>query len=93
MNTKKKLHEIAVIGLGYVGLPLAIRFSQEGFKTIGFDVDSEKIRLLNKGGSYIRHILEEDISEMLENGFTATEDFNQISNVDVIIICVESFLI
>jgi len=80
--------KIGVIGLGYVGLPLSIRFSEESFKTIGFDVDSEKIRLLNKGRSYIKHILEEDISEMLENGFTATEDFNQISNVDVIIICV-----
>ena len=79
---------IAVIGLGYVGLPLSIRFSEEGFKVVGFDIDKEKVDLLNSGKSYIKHIKEDDITVMSKNGFTATIDFSQITNVDVIIICV-----
>ena len=79
---------IGVIGLGYVGLPLTIRFSEEGFKTIGFDIDHEKVSMLNDGRSYIKHIKEDDISAMSNNGFTATTDFSEITNVDVIIICV-----
>jgi UDP-N-acetyl-D-glucosamine dehydrogenase len=79
---------IGIIGLGYVGLPLAVRFSEESFNTIGFDIDKEKVDLLNKGKSYIKHIAEDDIAVMSNNGFTATTDFSQISNVDVIIICV-----
>jgi len=77
-----------VIGLGYVGLPLAIRFSEEGFKVIGFDIDKEKVELLNKGKSYIKHIKEDNIAAMSNNGFTATTEFDEITNVDVIIICV-----
>jgi UDP-N-acetyl-D-glucosamine dehydrogenase len=84
-NRKSK---IGIIGLGYVGLPLTIRFSEEGFKTIGFDIDEEKVKLLNSGKSYINHIKEADISAMANNGFTATTDFNEIANVNVIIICV-----
>jgi len=80
--------KIAIIGLGYIGLPLVIRFSQEGFQTMGFDIDKEKVDLLNSGKSYIKHIYAEDISTMANNGFTATTDFGEISNVDVIIICV-----
>jgi len=79
---------IAIIGLGYVGLPLAIRFSEEGFKTIGFDIDHEKVSMLNDGRSYIKHIKEADISKMANNGFIATTDFSEISKVDAIIICV-----
>ena len=79
---------IAIIGLGYVGLPLAIRFAQEGFKTIGFDIDKEKINMLNSGKSYIKHIKEDSIASMANNGFTATADFGEITSVDVIIICV-----
>ena len=79
---------IAIIGLGYVGLPLAIRFSEEGFKAIGFDIDHEKVSMLNDGRSYIKHIKEADISKMVNSGSTATTDFSEISKVDVIIICV-----
>ena len=79
---------IAIIGLGYVGLPLAIRFSEKGFPVIGFDIDKEKVKLLNSGKSYIKHIKEDDITARTKNGFTATIDFSQITNVDVIIICV-----
>ncbi len=79
---------IGIIGLGYVGLPLAIRFSEEGYKTIGFDIDHEKVSMLNDGISYIKHIKEADISKMANNGSIATTDFSEISKVDVIIICV-----
>jgi UDP-N-acetyl-D-glucosamine dehydrogenase len=80
--------KIAIIGLGYIGLPLAIRFSQEGFKTVGFDIDKEKVKMLNDGKSYIKHIKNDDISGIANNGFTATTNFSEISNVDAIIICV-----
>ena len=79
---------IAVIGLGYVGLPLSIRFSEEAFKVVGFDIDKEKVDLLNSGKSYIKHIKEDDITAMSANGFKATSDFSKIAEVDVIIICV-----
>jgi len=79
---------IGIIGLGYVGLPLAIRFSEEGFKVVGFDIDKEKVNLLNSGKSYIKHIKEGAISAMSNNGFKATADFSEITNVNVIIICV-----
>ena len=79
---------VGIIGLGYVGLPLAIRFSEEGFKTIGLDIDTEKIDKLNRGESYIRHIDLEKIINTVKNGFTATNKFNEIANIDVILICV-----
>jgi UDP-N-acetyl-D-glucosamine dehydrogenase len=90
LHRRVKNHKstIGIIGLGYVGLPLSIRFSEEGFKVIGFDIDKEKVDLLNSGKSYIKHIKEDDITAMSKNGFTATIDFSQITNVDVIIICV-----
>ena len=79
---------VAIIGLGYVGLPLVIRFSQEGFSVTGFDIDEEKVKLLNAGKSYIKHIKADDIAAMSANGFKATSDFSKIAEVDVIIICV-----
>lgn len=87
-NIKNHQSIIAVIGLGYVGLPLVIRFSEEGFKTIGFDIDEDKVKKLNAGETYIKHIPEEKIAAVVKNGFKATSDFSQISNVDAIIICV-----
>jgi UDP-N-acetyl-D-glucosamine dehydrogenase len=90
LKSRIKNHKsiIGVLGLGYVGLPLVIRFSEEGFKVVGFDIDKEKVNLLNSGKSYIKHIKEDDISTMSNNGFSATTDFSEITNVDVIIICV-----
>ena len=79
---------IAIIGLGYVGLPLVIRFSEEGFKTVGFDVDGYKTEMLNAGKSYIKHIHPEKIRLALNNGFRATTDFSEIENVNVILMCV-----
>ena len=67
---------------------MVIRFAQEGFPVVGFDIDDDKVKLLNAGKSYMKHIDEKAIASMVENGFTATSDFSQIATVDVIIICV-----
>jgi len=92
INLKSRIQNrqstIGVLGLGYVGLPLAIRFSEEGFQTIGFDIDAEKVKLLNSGKSYIKHINADAISAIANDGFKATSDFIKIAEVDVIIICV-----
>ena len=85
---KQKNATIGIIGLGYVGLPLAIRFSEEEFKVIGFDIDDVKVNLLNNQESYIKHIKEDDISAMFDQGFMATTDFANISDIDAILICV-----
>ena len=85
---KQKNATIGIIGLGYVGLPLAIRFSEEGFRVVGFDIDDSKVKMLNNGKSYIKHIYEDDISGMIEQGFIATIDFVKITDVDAILICV-----
>ena len=79
---------IGIIGLGYVGLPLAIRFSEEMFQVVGFDIDTEKVHILNEGRSFIKHIKKEKISAMVEVGFVATDDFSRISDIDIILICV-----
>jgi UDP-N-acetyl-D-glucosamine dehydrogenase len=79
---------IGIIGLGYVGLPLLIRFSEEGFNSIGFDVDRQKIEMLNNGKSYIKHISSTKIKKNKSNNFHATSNFSEINKVDIIIICV-----
>ena len=79
---------IGIIGLGYVGLPLAIRFSEEGFRVIGFDVDGKKVQMLNSGQSYIKHIDAELIDTAVRNGFNATSDFSHIPSTAAILICV-----
>ena len=79
---------IGIIGLGYVGLPLVIRFMEEKFKVIGFDIDDEKCRKLNAGESYIRHISAESIQLALKNEFIATSNWNKIAEVDCMLICV-----
>ena len=80
--------KVGVIGLGYVGLPLALRFSEVGIKTIGFDIDLEKVIKLNSGKTYIKHIDTQQVKSALTNGFKATNDFKHIANVEAIIICV-----
>ncbi len=80
---------IGVIGLGYVGLPLVIRFAEEGFTVQGFDVDDEKVAMLNAGQSYIKHIPSEKIAEAVASQkLTATADFTKLSTPDCILICV-----
>ena len=79
---------VGIIGLGYVGLPLARSFSNKGFAALGFDVDDSKITKLARGESYIGHISSDVIREMRGQRFDATSDFARLSEVDVIIICV-----
>jgi len=87
-NINSRKINIGIIGLGYVGLPLAIRFSEERFQVVGFDIDEEKVRILNGGSSFIKHIKKEKISKIVKNGFIATDDFSKISDIDIIVICV-----
>lgn len=79
---------IGIIGLGYVGLPLAIRCAEVGYAVIGFDIDEAKVDMIAKGKSYIKHITSEDISKSLTLGLESTTDFSRIKEVDAIIICV-----
>ena len=80
---------IGVVGLGYVGLPLLMEFVEEGFQTVGFDIDSKKVESLNSGKSYIKHIASERVQKVrASNLFEATTDFSKIEKVDCILICV-----
>lgn len=86
---KNRTSIIGIIGLGYVGLPLVLRFSEEGFKIIGFDIDKNKVEKLNDGKSYIKHIPEERVRALVStNKFVATTDYSKLKEVDCIIICV-----
>jgi UDP-N-acetyl-D-glucosamine dehydrogenase len=80
--------KVGIYGLGYVGLPLALRFAQVGIKVIGFDIDPRKVELLNQGKSYIERITESQIKSAQEAGFIATTDFSMTNLVDAQIICV-----
>lgn len=80
---------VGIIGLGYVGLPLAIQFGEKGFRTIGFDMDTQKIDRILHGESYIKHVPGEPIKEMInEKRFDVTIDFSRLSEADSILICV-----
>jgi len=81
--------KIAIVGLGYVGLPLSIQFARSGVTVLGLDVDAEKVELLNTGRSYIKHIDAATIAEMTKaNLFGASTDFSRIREVQAVIICV-----
>jgi len=79
---------VGVIGLGYVGLPLTLLFSEQGFRVTGFDVDAAKVATLNGGGSYIHRIEPEQIKAAQAKGFRASGDFAEIADVDAVLICV-----
>ena len=86
---KERTATIGVIGLGYVGLPLVLEFSKAGFSVVGLDVDPEKVDLLTKGESYIRHIPSEKIAKLVKGGkFEATTDFSSVAKLDCALICV-----
>src|SRR5258708_3894541 len=80
--------KIGVIGLGYVGLPLALLFNEEKFPVTGFDIDGDKVKALNEGRSYIYRIPQTEIAAARGKGFAATTDYAQIADMDAIIICV-----
>jgi UDP-N-acetyl-D-glucosamine dehydrogenase len=79
---------VGIIGLGYVGLPLALLYSEKKFKVTGFDIDSRKIDTLAKGGSYIYRIAPEEIQAAQTSGFGATADYSRLTEMDAVIICV-----
>jgi UDP-N-acetyl-D-glucosamine dehydrogenase len=79
---------IGIFGLGYVGLPLAIRFVEAGFNVIGFDIDKDKIIHIESGKSYFKHIDDSKVASAISNGFSATTEFPQLSQADALIICV-----
>ncbi len=79
---------VAVIGLGYVGLPLALLYTEQRFPVTGFDIDERKVSTLAKGGSYIYRIAVEEIQEARAKGFSATSDYARLKEMDAIIICV-----
>ena len=86
---KEKTAVVGIIGLGYVGLPLAIHFGKNGFKVIGFDLDASKIDKILHGESYIRHIPKESIKELLDKKqLDVTIDFDHLKKADAILICV-----
>lgn len=79
---------VGIVGLGYVGLPLTLMFSETGFAVRGFDIDSQKVDCLNRGQSYIHRIEPRHIQAAQTSGFRATSEFSQIADVDVVLICV-----
>lgn len=90
---RKKIieHEVrvGVVGLGYVGLPLAVEKAKAGFRTIGFDVQTQKVNMVNAGHNYIGDVVNEDLASLVESGMlSATKDFSFIRDVDFVAICV-----
>ncbi len=81
--------KVGVVGLGYVGLPLAVEKARAGFKTIGFDVQDAKVSMVNEGKNYIGDIVDDDLKTLVDEGLlSATTDFSFVKNVDFIAICV-----
>lgn len=85
----KKTIRVGVVGLGYVGLPLAVEKAKAGFETIGFDVQTSKVDMVNAGHNYIGDVVDSDLAELVKKGrLRATTDFSFIENVDFVAICV-----
>jgi len=84
-----KKARVGIIGMGYVGLPLARQFAHAGFETIGFDIDESKVRQLNAGRSYIKHIPNSQIKDLLKSGrFLASADMSRLRQTDAALVCV-----
>ena len=79
---------ICIVGLGYVGLPLALRYAAEGFRVLGIDIDAAKVATLNRGASYIAHIQSDTIEAARAHGFSASTEFARASEADALVICV-----
>ena len=81
--------EIGVIGLGYVGLPLAVEKAKAGYKVLGFDIQSSKVEMINRGENYIGDIIPQDLKDLVSSGhLSATSDFDRLMECDVVAICV-----
>jgi UDP-N-acetyl-D-glucosamine dehydrogenase len=92
-NWKKKIENktvsVGILGLGYVGLPLAVEFANAGIKVLGFDVDEKKVKVLNTGKSIIKNVAHSKIRKIVaDKKFTATDNMSRIKNVDALLICV-----
>ncbi len=92
-NIKRKLLNktatLGVVGLGYVGLPLAVEKAKAGFKTIGFDIQESKVKMVNAGENYIGDVVNEDLKKIVKSGLlSATTDFSQVASADCVCICV-----
>lgn len=85
---KSRKAVIGIVGLGYVGLPLMLRYCEVGYRVVGFDIDQSKIDSLNAGKSYIEHISAESIQDVVGRNFEATTDFSRAREVDALILCV-----
>jgi len=80
---------MGVIGLGYIGLPLAVEMAKAGYKTIGFEVQEKKVKRINEGVNYINDIEKSDFKKVIEEGLSkATNDYSFLKNVDIVCICV-----
>ena len=80
---------VGVVGLGYVGMPLVLAFCEQGFRVLGFDIDPDKVALLEKGGSYISHLPGERIAPLIQRGaFTPTTDYARTAEADALLLCV-----
>ncbi|MFI5071043.1 MAG: nucleotide sugar dehydrogenase [Terriglobales bacterium] len=90
LKSKIEAHQaqVAIIGMGYVGLPLALLYSEQKFRVTGFDIDARKVSTLNDGGTYIVRIPATEIQEARTRGFQATSDYSKLTKMDAIIICV-----
>ncbi len=88
IKIQSRTAKLGVIGMGYVGLPLALLYSEQSFPVTGFDIDKKKVDVLQSGGSYIYRIAPTEIQAARSHGFTATSDYAHIAGMDAIIICV-----
>lgn len=79
---------VGIVGMGYVGLPLMLRYAEVGYRVIGFDIDQSKVDALSAGRSYIEHIGGDAVAAALKQGFEATSDFSRASEADALILCV-----
>ena len=94
-ETKRKILDktavLGVIGLGYVGLPLAVEKAKAGYRTIGFDVQQRKVDMVNAGKNYSGDVVNEDLDDIVRSGLlSATNDFTQVAKADCVCICVRA---
>ena len=86
-----KTAKVGVVGLGYVGLPLAVEKAKAGYETIGFDVQDQKVDMVNKGQNYIGDVVDSELSELTQKGILrATTDFSFINDVDTVCIYISN---
>jgi UDP-N-acetyl-D-glucosamine dehydrogenase len=85
---RRREARIGIVGMGYVGLPLSLLFSEQGFAVTGFDIEASKVAALNHGESYIVRISAESIQQARKSGFRATTDYSEVAKMDAMILCV-----